>query len=122
MRGSERGTELLKGSLVLVALAVAIVVWIGVLNYTRQRTCDRLDADRAFLVMSTIKVKEPTTAEAQEVIKQQLALPKERNNTWGKRAEPYADFTSLRHPAYGPFMSLIAADGDLRAADGLHDG
>ena len=46
MKGSERGKELLKGSLVLVALAVAFVVWIGVLNYTRQRTCDRLDAER----------------------------------------------------------------------------
>lgn len=38
--------ELAKGALVLLALAAAFLLWLGVLSLLNNSTCDRLDAER----------------------------------------------------------------------------
>jgi hypothetical protein len=43
---SDRAKGSLKGALVLLALAAAFFVWVGVLALMRQASCDRLDAER----------------------------------------------------------------------------
>lgn len=62
----------------------------------------------------TITVTEPTPEQAKEILQQALSLPTDRNNTWGKRAQPYANFHSFRHPAYLPLVTKLAKDGDER--------
>ena len=68
-----------------------------------------------------INVKVPTAQEAKEVLAQMKALPKDPNNTWGKRAVPYADFTALRHPIYLNLVEELAKSGDLRSIHTLSD-
>lgn len=46
MTWSSRGKDLLKGVLVLLALAAAFFVLVGVLTTLNQKECDRLDAVR----------------------------------------------------------------------------
>jgi hypothetical protein len=43
---STRLKEWLKGGLVLLGLAAAFLVWVEVINFSHQRSCDRLDAVR----------------------------------------------------------------------------
>ena len=47
MTWSERVKDLMKGLLILVALAAAFLAVVGFLSITRQSSCDRLDAARA---------------------------------------------------------------------------
>jgi hypothetical protein len=43
---STRAKDLLKGGMVLLGLAAAFFVWVGVFGLIHQRSCDRLDAVR----------------------------------------------------------------------------
>jgi len=46
MTWSNRAKELAKGGLVLLGLALAFLLWVGVFTTLRQRECDRLDEVR----------------------------------------------------------------------------
>jgi len=43
---ASRGKGLAKGAFVLLALAAAFLVWVGVLTILRHSACDRLNAER----------------------------------------------------------------------------
>jgi len=62
----------------------------------------------------------PTAAEARAVVDAMAALPDAGNHTWGERAPAFADFTTLRLPAYLPLLELrLDRTGDLRALTGI---
>src|SRR5262249_21984025 len=61
----------------------------------------------------------PTPAEAEAVVAKMEKLPQSPNNTYGQRAESYADFTALCQPIYLAPLRTRAEKGNLDALEGI---
>jgi hypothetical protein len=61
----------------------------------------------------------PSASEAEAVVSAMEKLPLSPNNTFGERAQNYADFTALCQPIYLEPLARRAGKGDLNALEGI---
>jgi len=66
-----------------------------------------------------ITFRMPNAEQAERIVTEMAELPNGPGNSWGQRANDYADFRCLRHPVYLVIMEKRARDGDERAFEAL---
>lgn len=63
----------------------------------------------------TIKLLQPTEAQARKIVEQTFQLPENPDQSSGKKTPPYADFSTLSYPVYLPLLVEKAKHGSPQA-------